>query len=149
MYINYSCMFMVAFVFICGCGTPPFQPISGMVTLDGKPLPHCKVGFFPDVTEFKPDTHGFAFGMSNEKGEYEAQHPKGDKGIYAGKYKVFFEAWVDKKGNPISPESKPSEVPGGVKNCVPAKYESPETTPITASVGSGGGKFNFDLSSKN
>lgn len=133
---------------IAGCGTPPFQPIKGVVTLDGKPLPYCKVGFFPDVSEFKPDLHGFAYGLTNEKGEYEAQHPKGDKGIYAGKYKVFFTAWVDQKGKPVPPESKPSEVPGGVKNLVPAKYGTPETTPVTASVGSGGGSFNFDLSSK-
>jgi hypothetical protein len=146
---RFAIAILCATMTLSGCGTPAFQPVRGVVTLDGKPLPNCKVGFFPDVAEFKPDYHGFAFGMTNDMGEYEALHPKGDKGIFSGKYKVFFVAWVDGKGKAVPPESKPSEVPGGVKNLVPAKYETPETTPITASIGGGGGTFNFDLSSKN
>ena len=138
----------LALTLICGCGAPPFYPLKGVVKLDGKLLPHCKVGFYPDVAQFNPDSHGFAFGMTNEQGEYEAQHPKGDKGIFSGKYKVFFVAWVDKKGKPVPPESKPSEVPGGVRNLLPEKYESPATSPTTITVSRGGGSFDFDLSSK-
>lgn len=128
-----------------GCGKPPMVPVKGVVTFHGKPLPGCKVGLFPDVDGFDPAKHGYGYGITDAAGAFEVQHPGGEKGIYPGRYKVTFVAWVDSKGRPIPPSAKPSEVPGGVKNLVPAKYEGLSTTPETASVPSGGADLTFDL----
>lgn len=130
-----------------GCGKPPMRSVTGTVQLDGRPVQHCKVGFFPDVAEFNPDRHGFGFGVTDAAGKFEIQHPQGEKGIWSGDYKVTFTLWVDSKGQPLPMETKPSEVEGGVRNLFPDKYESPSTTPQTASVGSGANEFQFAVQS--
>ncbi len=131
-----------------GCGPPPMQSVQGTVTLDGQPVGNCKVGFFPDVAQFNPDRHGFGFGVTDDQGKFTVQHPQGDKGIWAGKYKVTLVAWVDKAGKSLGIDTKPSEVPGGVHNRFPDKYEAPSTTPEKVTVGSGENVFEFNISSK-
>jgi hypothetical protein len=111
-------------------------------------LSNCKVVFYPDTAKFDPDRHGYGFGMTNESGQFEIQHPNGTKGIVPGSYKVTFVAWVDGSGNPIPPESKPSEVPGGVKNLLPDKYESLGTTPTRLTVLGDNSEANFDLETR-
>lgn len=131
-----------------GCGKPPLVSVKGTVKLNGKLVPHCKVGLFPDVVAFHPDKHGYGYGMTDDSGVFEIQHPMGEKGIQAGRYKVTFEAWVDNKGKPIPPNSKPSEHPGGVKNLFPNIYEAPSTTPETLDVGSSSVQKEFTITTK-
>lgn len=123
------CIAWVGLGLIAGCGKPPMQEVKGTVKINGKPVGNCKVGFFPDVEEFLPDRHGFGFGVTDTQGNYTMQHPQGELGIWAGKYKVTFVAWVDSEGKPLPFEIKPSEVEGGVINLFPENYESPSTTP--------------------
>ena len=137
--------------FVAGCGKPPMMSVSGTVKLDGKALPHCKVGFFPDIPEteaFNPDRHGFGAAITDKEGHFEIAHPQGDKGIWAGKYKVTFEAWVTKNGKPVPAESKPSEVEGGVKNLLPDFYLEPSRTTEKVVVKEGVNDFNFNIVSK-
>lgn len=129
-----------------GCGKPPMVPVKGVVTFAGKPLSGCKVAFFPDVEGFDPAKHGYGYGVTDAQGAFEVQHPNGEKGIYPGRYKVTFVAWVDNQGKPIPPHAKPSEVPGGVKNLLPVRYESLGTTPELASVPREGLDQTFALS---
>jgi hypothetical protein len=131
-----------------GCGKPVMVTVKGVVKAGGKPVPHCKVGLFPDTTDFDPAKHGYGFGMTNEQGEFEIQHPNGEKGVWPGTYKVTFVAWVDSKGKPVPPSAKPSEVPGGVKNLLPAKYESLADTPERLTVSKDGAAANFDLAAQ-
>ena len=128
-----------------GCGKPPMRQVTGTVSLNGKLVEHCKVGFFPDVTEFNPDRHGFGFGVTDAQGRFTIQHPQGEQGIWSGDYKVTFTLWVDSKGKALPMETKPSEVEGGVKNLFPAEYEAPSTTPESVSVGAGDNSFNFSV----
>lgn len=129
----------------CGCGKPPMREVTGTVSLNGQLVEHCKVGFFPDVTEFNPDRHGFGFGVTDAAGKFAIQHPQGERGIWSGNYKVTFTLWVDKQGKPLPMETKPSEVEGGVRNVFPVEYEEPSTTPEAVSVGSGENTFNFRI----
>lgn len=121
-----------------GCGKPSMVSVKGTLTYKGKPLAGCKVGLYPDVENFNPEKHGYGFGITGKDGEFEIQHPNGEKGIWPGKYKVTLVAWVDSKGNPIPPDAKPSEVPGGVKNLLPSQYESLADTPERLTVPGGG-----------
>lgn len=130
---------------LSGCGAPPQYPVSGTVTFNGKPLSGCKVIFYPDVTEVNPEVHGFGFGVTDENGRYEIQHPQGPKGIRAGRYKVAFICWVDSNGKPVPFDAKPSEYPGGLKNLVGEKYEAPSSSPETATVPVGGKTIDFNL----
>jgi len=137
---------VVAIFLAPGCGgTPAMVPVKGVVKLAGKPLAHCKVGLFPDVEGFDPTKHGYGFGMTNAKGEFEIQHPNGTKGIWPGTYKVTFVAWIDSKGKPVPPEMKPSEIPGGVKNLLHDKYETLSDTPERLTVTKEAAEVTFDL----
>ena len=132
-------------VLLPGCGKPPMIPVTGTVTLAGKPLPFCKVNFFPDVAEFDPLTQVYGYGITDADGKFQIRHPGGEMGIYPGTYRVTFVAWVDNKGNPIPFDAKPSEVKGGVKNLLPGTYESLEDTPERATVTRSGLDQTFKL----
>jgi hypothetical protein len=148
MFVRSLIVLAALFAATTGCGKPPMMSVSGSVTLDGKKVPNCKVGFFPDTESFNPDRHGFGFGITDKEGRFEIQHPRGDKGIWAGKYKVTFVAWVDASGNPVPASVKPSEVDGGVKNLFPDLFEEPSRTTENAVVKSGENIFTFSISSK-
>ena len=135
-------------LFAIGCGKPPMMSVSGTVKLDGKVVPNCKVGFFPDAETFNPDRHGFGFGVTDAEGRFEIQHPQGEKGIWAGKYKVTFVAWVTKAGKQVPVDSKPSEVEGGVKNLFADFYEEPSRTTERAIVKTGANVFDFNIVSE-
>lgn len=137
---------IVSALVLVGCGKPPMHQVQGTVRLSGKPLGGCKVGFFPDATQFDPNRHGFGFGISGTDGHYVIQHPQGEAGIWAGDYKVTLVAWVNKAGEPLPPDIKPSEVEGGVRNLFPKAYEAPSTTPERAVVRKGEpNTFDFDI----
>lgn len=131
---------------------PSMQSVQGVVILNGKPVSNCKVGFFPELAEneiFNPDRHGFGFGLTDKDGKFMIQHPQGDEGIWPGKYKVTFVAWVNPKGEPLPPEIKPSEVEGGVVNLFPDDFEAPSTTRESVKVEKGiANNFNFDIKTK-
>lgn len=130
---------------VAGCGKPPQVAVTGVVTFKGKGVPGCKAIFYPDVAKFDPNRHGGGYGMTREDGSFEIQSPDGTPGIMPGSYKVLFEAWVDSKGKAIPPTAKPSEVEGGVKNLLPARYASLADTPERATVTGGGGEFAFEV----
>lgn len=136
-----ACVVLSAF----GCGKPLMVKVTGTVSFKGKPLKGCKVGFSPATSDFDPERHGYGFGITNEQGQFEIQHPSGTPGIFPGTYKVTFVAWVNNKGEPIAPDAKPSEVPGGVKNLLPSKYESIADTPETVTVPKSGANLTFNL----
>ncbi len=131
-----------------GCGPPPMQTAQGTIKLDGKPVENCKVGFFPDTELFDSNRHGFGFGVTDAAGHFTVQHPQGDQGIWAGKYKVTLVAWVNASGQSLGIDTKPSEVPGGVINRFPDIYEAPSTTPERVVVTSDTGKNVFDIDVK-
>ena len=136
------CVVLVALV---GCGNPTLYPVTGTVTFKGKPLENCKVIFYPDVDVVNPDKHGFGFGVTDKNGHFEIQHPQGEKGIRAGRYKVAFVCWVDSKGKAVPFDAKPSEYPGGLKNLPGDKYEAPSSSPEVLTVPKGGISKDFHL----
>lgn len=148
MHISKVVLVVFCVLFAVGCGKPPMMSVCGTVKLDGKMVLKCKVGFFPDAESFNPDRHGFGFGVTDAEGRFEIQHPQGEKGIWAGTYKVTFVAWVTKAGKSIPADSKPSEVESGVKNLFPDLYDEPSRTTEKAVVKDGVNEFNFEIASK-
>jgi len=114
--------------FVCGCGGVQTEPVSGIVTMDGKPLPRVKVIFAPAEGGRRNSV-----GKTDETGAYSLVYTVRDNGAIAGKYKVLI--------------SKKKTVKERDVETLPAKYnrESILSADVTAT---GNNKFNFDLESE-
>jgi Carboxypeptidase regulatory-like domain len=74
------CLLAAALLSITGCGNG-LTPITGVVTMDGKPLPNAIVTFFP------VDGGSSATGKTDDKGSYKLIGVLGE-GLKPGSYKV-------------------------------------------------------------
>ena len=67
---------------------PPLEIVTGIVTLDGQPLPHAEVTFIPQ-DEWKPDeTPAESVGVTDKEGKFELFYTKDLKGAAVGNYFV-------------------------------------------------------------
>lgn len=67
---------------------PPLEQISGIVTLDDKPLPHAEIVFVPQE-EWKTDKKpAQSEGFTDDQGHFELSYLKGLKGAAPGKHEV-------------------------------------------------------------
>lgn len=62
-------------LFTVGCGGPSLAPVSGTVTLDGKPVDGIRVTFEPVVGEsdVTDEEYYTSFGITDDQGHYEMQ----------------------------------------------------------------------------
>ena len=69
---------------------PPLAPVSGTVTLDGKPLPQATVNFEPITDRTDPDQSrlGGSVGRSDTDGIYTLTYPGGHEGAVLGNHTV-------------------------------------------------------------
>lgn len=142
-----TCVPLVLAALSIGCGKSSPVSVKGVVKSGGKPVPNCRIVFYPDVERFDPDIHGMGTAVTDENGEFEVKQADGTPGVPTGSYKVTFVAWVDSKGKPVPAEVKLSEVPGGAKNLVADKYESLSSTPERFTV-RGDDQATFDLEAR-
>lgn len=75
-----------------GCGSGKFVPVSGKVTLNGKPLANATVAFQPVGGANPLETGPGSAGRTNENGEYTLTTGKGAKGAVVGKHQVLISA---------------------------------------------------------
>jgi hypothetical protein len=156
------CVILLALLplLLAGCGgVPPMGTVSGVVTLDGKPLADVEVQFLPDPEQ---GTRGAtACCYTDEQGRFTLRTERHHKdGALVGTHRVVF---VD-----IAALPSPGDLPGmgtllgredaaGLpavsqsgqkpkKNRVPGWYTDPNQTPFRAiEVKSGDQTLNFDL----
>ena len=85
-------MFVVGMAAGCGgkvSNQPPLMPVSGTVTLDGKPLSGIMISFVPTGS-----TRGTgAGGYTDKAGKYELTAMHGGKGTPVGQYRVTAANW--------------------------------------------------------
>lgn len=82
----------------CGSDLPPLAPLTGTVTVDGKPYAKGSLMFSP-VGGGRPSV-----AETNEQGEFEAMYQMGVPGAIIGKHSVMFEAAGT--GEPLSEEDE-------------------------------------------
>ncbi len=115
-----------------GCGPPgeKLLPVSGRVSVDGKPWTIGDVGFFPDSTKGNPNQKA-AVGKIAADGAYEVM-TSGQPGAAPGWYKVVVWATNDPAaaGNPWGPDGKLRSI----KWLIDRRYTSQDTTPLTVEV---------------
>jgi hypothetical protein len=149
---------------IAGCSfepaKPPTFPVSGVVTLDGKPVEGVVVTFVPRVT----GTVSSATGSTDAAGKYQLTTFSGNDGAQEGDFDVKVSKYGYKEteeagdGTTItsaeeyqaamkkSYEAKNPMTPGAVpKNSLPAKYENHNTSGLKYSVKKPGGTFDIPL----
>jgi len=136
----------LASVVIFGCGdpnAPPLHPVSGTVTLDGKPLANAGVMFLP-----RGDTRGNAcVGLTDPSGKYTLK-PERTSGTGAPEGK--FAGTISKMKDPpagATPD-QPAAAETGFDETLSAKYWDSVQTILEAEVPAGGKTIDFALKSK-
>ena len=133
---------------LAGCigsdpSAPKLVPVTGAVTLDGKPLAGAEVGFVPTG-----DTKGFgSVGKTDGEGKYKLTSARGGEGAVAGNYKVVISRRLMPDGSaPPSGDKAPME--SAARESLPTKYSMKGQTTLTATVPDGGGPVDFALKSR-
>ncbi len=120
-------------------------PVTGMITIEGKPLGNARVTFFPTEA---PQGDGAASGYTDSAGKYELRAMFGDKmvtGAAPGRYKVSVSKMLRPDGTTVPPESKEPPIMSGARESIAIEYSAWDRTEQTATVSSSGGTFDFDV----
>lgn len=115
---------------MAGCGgNPNLAEVSGLITLDGKPLPKA-------IITFTPNSGGAtSYGKSDESGRYRMMFAEGEPGAWVGASRVTI------RTGDVLPDNS-----GVIPELVPAIYNTQSN--LTKEVVSGSNKFDFELESK-
>ncbi|MDR0610389.1 MAG: YbfJ family protein [Planctomycetaceae bacterium] len=101
----------IVVLFLCGCSTKlPIVPVSGTVTLDGKPLEGFQV-FFQPIHSEASQTMLTASGLTDKQGKFilktVEENPR--NGVSVGEYRVII-GWVDPNSMSLG-DSEPQRQP--------------------------------------
>lgn len=136
------------FTALVGCGgsgpTKPSNlvPVTGKVTVAKKPQAGVVVNLVP--TGKTKGQGGFA--STDTEGNFRILHPTNVEGAEPGDYMVWFSLYVDPSGQPIPPNTSPTEANG--RQGIPAPWSSPDSESPRQRVNvtaSGAKDLSFDL----
>jgi hypothetical protein len=141
--------FLFGAVLLClaGCSQknpnlPPQYPVSGTVTLDGKPLTGAGIMFLP-----RGETRGTgAMGMTDEAGKYTLKTDYGGPGAPEGEFAVTISKVVNKDGTPYV--FNPDVAEAGERETLPGRFSDSMKTELSAQVGKESNTIDFELKSK-
>jgi hypothetical protein len=132
------CVLAAFLMLSAGCGGSKTLPVSGVVTLDGKPLAGAGVLFQP-IANGRP-----ASGTTDEDGRF-ALKTENLSGTMPGSYRVAIAKQdIGPTGDMFSPRRQPAQV----KWVTPSKYGVPATSGLEATVGPSEREFTFHLISR-
>src|SRR5262245_66155570 len=129
---------------IAGCQAKPYgvASVSGIVKLDGNPLPKASVTFVPMATKDNQNPGPTAQGMTDTGGRFQLSVDPQTPGAVVGKCRVYITTL-------LSDPADDRDAGGPVKRVrdrVPARYN--QATELTLDVPAAGtDKANFDLKS--
>jgi hypothetical protein len=125
-YLSLGSCSLLVLVFLSGCGEKKVVPkgkVSGVVTLNGKPVEEGS------VTLFSSQTGTGGTGMLGEGGRYEIERPL--------EYNTYEVIVIGPQSEPGGPPAKPSEIP--------LKYSQSKTSGLVYVVDKDANEFNIDL----
>ena len=128
----------------CGGSSSPWElePVSGTVTLDGKPCSGVRVAFVP--TGKTEGIGGSAY--TDKEGKYELMSRRGGKGTPPGDYRVTMSKQVMPDGSNFSADSTVAPIFSPAKQVLPSKYSRGKSA-LTATVHKGANAIDFPLTS--
>lgn len=112
---------------VTGCGETGLVPASGVIVLDGQPLPQAKVTFSP--AEGTAGAGGM--GITDATGHFELFNPQGASGLPPGSYRVTVSKTEFKNGF----EEGIAVTDADVRELLPPRYSNPEKTELRQTVG--------------
>lgn len=126
---------------LCGCfGSDKIVPVSGLVTLDGEPLPGAVVGFEPIAQEGDLEAGYGSYAKTDEQGRYALRSLRKEDGALVGMHRVSVSTVVGEEG-------PNGEMLGLTKERVPSRYNN--DTQLVIEVPAGGtDQANLELESK-
>ena len=83
-------LFGIAILSFVGCGDGSIAPVSGKVTVDGKPVEGIRLVFSPMPTGDETDPGPWSSGLTNASGEYALETRYKDNGAVVGQHTVAF-----------------------------------------------------------
>lgn len=124
-----TCLTSITLFAGCG-GNPNLAEVSGVITLDGDPLPNAFVLYVPES-----DSSGAtSFGKTDANGKYQMKFSDSQSGAFIGSSRVVIRTGDVKADNS-----------GSVPELVPTVYN--DSTTLVADVKAGNNTFNWDLKS--
>ena len=113
--------------------------------MDGAPAPLVIVRFHPVV----PESLTGGSGATDATGKFAIGESGKNTGFPTGEYKVTFsQTLVNGKPTLAGSGGKQAEKAPSEKETVADDYRDPQTTPVTASIGSGTNNFTFGIKAK-
>lgn len=102
---------------VAGCGGErfPVAPVSGTVTLDGKPLADARIGFEPRRIGDKPNAGPGSYAKTDAQGRYELTTLTGESGAVVTTHDVWIRTHV-------APADRSGAIIPASSEKVPAKY---------------------------
>jgi hypothetical protein len=132
-----------ALVLVLGCGSRKFAPVSGKVTLNGKPLADATVNFQPIAKEGSIEAGVGSAGKTNADGEFTLKTSTGEDGAVVGNHRVMITVLAPEVGQG---DERPPRGGWPLKDTIPARYNN--QTKLTFEVkADGGNKADFPLTS--
>lgn len=134
-----------------GCGgavakeaLPKTVPVSGLVTMNGKPLVSATVTFVP-----QGETKGVeCVGFTDESGKYTLKQVRGAAGAPPGDYRVVINHYVKADGSPIKIDGSEAPANLGADESLPPMYSSFTDSKLSVKVSQTGGDYPFELKGK-
>ena len=130
-----------------GCGgiaaNPNLVPVTGTITLDGKPLAGASVTF---VGIGATPGEG-ATGLTDDAGKYELAHFRAGTGAMPGEYKVVIMKRVMSDGSPI-PAGTLSIAELATRDLLPLRFSDYHQTQLKANVAKEGPPVDFQIASR-
>lgn len=138
MRVTGACLAVCLLVAMSGCGPAgKLARVRGTVRYKGQPLSNAYIAFLPE----QPGER-IATGTTDSGGRYRLTTFQGFDGAVLGRHRVVVRA----EAVPPGPSRAADDIthrPG--KLLTPTRYSSPETSGLTAAVGSRRNVFDFDL----
>ena len=132
----------------CGRNSPRLVPVTGAVTLDGKPVSGATVVFHPEVA--MDSTIAAQVTESQAITEVDGTFTlinihNGSQGAMTGHHKVTVTKLVMKDGTEIPPNTDLAIVGPNAKQLIPPPYTDAKRTTLSAEVADGGSEIFLDL----
>jgi hypothetical protein len=131
---------------LAGCGGDGLRrvQIQGKLTAKGQPVDGAAIVFLP----LGANQGESGVGASDKEGRFtlssSTSSRKPVQGVVPGQYRVRINRRVAGDGSPLPPDATQADHPGS-RETIPAKYTSPDGSPLQVTVPESGGPLTVDI----